>query len=65
MEKLLILLMVLLFAVGITNSTIFDENGIQTDAVEMKDNTQNIVKDANDSMETFGGATTPTTPATP
>ncbi|MCM3164133.1 MULTISPECIES: hypothetical protein [Bacillaceae] len=63
MEKLLILLMILLFAVGITNSTIFDEDGIHTDAIDMKDNTQDIVQSANDSMETFGGGlAAPTTP---
>lgn len=57
MEKLLILLMVVLFAVGLTSQTIFDNDGMQADAVEMKDNTQAIIGDANTQMETFG--TTP------
>lgn len=54
MEKLLILLMIVLFAVGLTSKTIFDDNGMQKDAVEMKDNTQKIIGDANEQMANFG-----------
>jgi hypothetical protein len=60
MEKLLILLMVVLFAVGLTSQTIFDEDGMQADAEDMKDNTQEIIGDANEQMENFG--TAPVTP---
>ncbi|MEK5217702.1 hypothetical protein [Psychrobacillus sp. FSL H8-0487] len=60
MEKLLILLMIVLFAVGLTSQTIFDDEGMQADAVDMKDNTQEILGDANAQMAQFGGSTTPT-----
>ena len=59
MEKLLILLMIVLFAVGLTSQTIFDDEGMQSDADEMKTNTQNIIGNANHQMTDFGG-TTPT-----
>ncbi len=64
MEKLLILLMIVLFAVGLTSKTIFDDNGMQKDAVEMKDNTQKIIGDANEQMANFRNAsgTAPVTP---
>lgn len=64
MEKLLILLMIVLFAVGLTSQTIFDNNGMQADAVEMKDNTQKIIGDANKQMEIFGTTAAPTTGTT-
>ncbi|MEK5217701.1 hypothetical protein [Psychrobacillus sp. FSL H8-0487] len=57
MEKLLILLMIVLFAVGLTSQTIFDDEGMQADAVEMKDNTQEIIGAANDQMAQFGTVT--------
>lgn len=57
MEKLLILLMVVLFAVGLTSQTIFDDGGMQADAKEMKDNTQEIISGANSQMEGFGSTT--------
>ncbi len=48
--------MVVLFAVGLTSQSIFDEDGMQADALEMKDNTQEIIGDANSQMENFGGS---------
>ncbi|EFV75040.1 MULTISPECIES: hypothetical protein [Cytobacillus] len=62
MEKLVILLMILLFAVGLTSKTIYEDNGVQSDAMDMKDNTQTIIKNANTQMSQFGGS--PTTPPT-
>ena len=63
MEKLLILLMIVLFAVGLTSQTIFDDEGMQADAADMKDNTQEIIGNANDQMTSFGtGGTVTTTP---
>ncbi|WP_282155746.1 hypothetical protein [Cytobacillus gottheilii] len=56
MDKLFVLLMVVLFAVGLTSQSIFDEDGMQADALEMKDNTQEIIGDANSQMENFGGS---------
>lgn len=53
MDKLLTLFLIVLFTVGITTNTIFSDDGMQTDAVEMKDNTQAIISDANTQMETF------------
>ncbi|QVY63939.1 MULTISPECIES: hypothetical protein [Bacillaceae] len=55
MEKLFILFMLLLFAVVITNGTIFDEGGIQSDAIEMKSNTQSVLQEANTQMVNFEG----------
>ncbi|MFS0783390.1 hypothetical protein [Bacillus sp. 1P06AnD] len=55
MEKLIILLMILLFAVGLTTKTIYDDKGVQSDAVKMKENTQHIISNANDKMVDFGG----------
>ena len=60
MDKLLVLLMVVLFTVGLTSQTIFDDEGMQADADEMKDNTQEIIGNANDQMTTFGNGAVPT-----
>ena len=54
MDKLIAFLMILLFTVAICNSTIFADDGVQNDAVDMKDSTQKIVKEANTDMSTFG-----------
>ena len=62
MEKLPVLLMVLLFAVTLTSQTIFDDEGIKSDAIAMKDNTQAIIGDANDQMSDFSGAAAVVTP---
>lgn len=55
--------MVVLFAVGLTSQTIFDDKGMQSDAVEMKNNTQKIIGEANTQMESFS-TTTPSAPTT-
>lgn len=57
MEKLVILFMILLFAVGLTSVAIYSDDGIQSDTTEMKDTTQQIINAANTQMETFGGGT--------
>lgn len=46
--------MILLFTVAICNSTIFKSDGIQNDAMSMKNNTQKIVNDANTAMTNYG-----------
>lgn len=56
MDKLIAFLMILLFTVAICNSAIFKSDGIQNDAMSMKTNTQNIVKDANDAMTEYGNS---------
>ncbi len=59
MDKLLVLLMIVLFAVGLTSITIFQSDGLQQDALTMKDSTLTIIKDANTQMDTFTGTETP------
>lgn len=54
MDKLLILLMIILFGVAVTNQTIFADEGLQNDAAEMKSSTQSIVQQANTTMKNFG-----------
>lgn len=53
MDKLLVLLMIVLFAVGLTSITIFQSDGLQQDALTMKTSTQSIVKDAETQMDEF------------
>ena len=54
--------MIVLFAVGLTSQTIFDDEGMQADAADMKDNTQEIIGNANDQMTSFGTGKAVTTP---
>lgn len=56
MEKLFVVLMILLFAVGLTSQTIFNSDGIQNDAVDMKTSTQDIVQEANEQMNSFSSS---------
>lgn len=56
MQNLVSLLMVLLFVVAMVVKVVFDEEGIQADANDLKDNTQEIIGDANSVMGTFGNA---------
>ena len=57
MDKLLILLMVILFAVAVTSQTIFQEGGLQQDSIDMKNKTQTIIQDANTTMDNFSNGT--------
>ena len=53
MDKLLIFLMIILFAVGVTSQTIFQSDGLQSDSINMKDKTQTIIEEANTEMDNF------------
>ncbi len=53
MDKLLVLLMIVLFAVGLTSITIFQSDGLQQDALTMKDSTLGIIKEADQQMNDF------------
>ncbi|WP_169819248.1 hypothetical protein [Anaerobacillus arseniciselenatis] len=53
MGKLLVLLMIILLSVTTGKSTLFDADGIHKDAVNMKNSTQMIIEEANNTMETF------------
>lgn len=57
MQNLVSLLMVLLFVVAMVVKVVFDEDGLQADANDLKDNTQEIIGDANSVMESFGSST--------
>jgi len=45
--------MIVLFAVGLTSITIFQSDGLQQDALTMKDSTLGIIKEADQQMNDF------------
>lgn len=57
MGNLLSLLMIVLFVVALISQVIFAGDGMQSDANEMKTNTQEIITEANSQMTSF--STTP------
>ena len=58
MDKLLIFLMIILFAVGVTSQTIFQSDGLQSDSINMKNKTQTIIDEANTTMDDFSNGGT-------
>jgi hypothetical protein len=57
MGKVAVFLLLTLFVVGFVIFAVYDENGVQSDMVDMKNNTQGMMQDANDTMENYGGVT--------
>ncbi|WP_214483774.1 hypothetical protein [Bacillus sp. SM2101] len=52
MGKLLIFFMIILLCVGTANSTLFDkDNGVQKDVVDVKSTAQEIIQNANSTMQ--------------
>lgn len=57
MGKVAVFLLLTLFVVGFVIFAVYDADGIQSDMVDMKDNTQGMMEDANTTMENYGGGT--------
>lgn len=53
MDGLLSKLMIVLFVVWVVSVTLFSSDGLQNDAKDMKDTTQDTIKDANDVLIDF------------
>lgn len=53
MDKLLVLLMIVLFSVGLTSITIFQGDGLQEDALTMKTSTKELMTDSDEKMQAF------------
>ncbi|WP_430510682.1 hypothetical protein [Gottfriedia solisilvae] len=51
MDKVVAVLMILLFVVAMTKNTLFDSNGITKDVSDTKSSTQTVIQNANTQMK--------------
>jgi len=55
MEKLFLLFMIVVFAVSLTIKSVYADDGLQKDAIDMKNKTSSMMSDANSELSTYGG----------
>lgn len=54
MGKLLMMLMIILLTVVVGSVALFSEGGIHDDALETRDNSQNVIQGMNNTLNSFG-----------
>ena len=57
MGKVAVFLLLTLFVVGFVLFSVYADDGVQSDMVDMKNNTQDMMEEANTKMQNFGSTT--------